>query len=446
MAGSPRDPGPESDRPGGPPPEQWPTQQQPPTPQQPGWGQQQPPQQPGWGQQQPPPQQPGWGPPPPPPGAPPPTQQGGGDNRRTILLVVAAVVLLAAIAYGLILASGGDEAEGQEVTFQTPTEPGPDPWTKPADRAGRTRVEVGSGPFGGTGSDLVCDRELLIRSLRTQPDRLRAWAATLGVEPDAQAVARYIRRLRPVTLTTDTRITNHSFSGGRAVSFQSILQAGTAVLVDSSGRPVVRCRCGNPLAEPIFIREAICLKCPADYTPPPPCEDYSKCWKRYPDPPPVKRFGPRPQTDDTFDEPPPQDQAQGPPTATFSPRVGGADDSYTISFVNFPPNEPVNIHLTRPDGVEEDYSAQADVNGAGEFTFPNAGDAVPGTYNADVTNGPVIASAQTTVRDEGQGQPQEEPPPEGPGQAELQCDPPSSQLEFEQCRDAGLLPEQQGSP
>ena len=379
----------------------------------------------------------------------PESSRSGSDNRRTVLLAVGAVVVLAAIAFGVILATGGDEAEGQEVTFEPPTDPGPDPWTKPADRPGRTKVQVGSGPFGGTGSDLVCDRELLIRSLRAQPDRLRAWAAVAGVEPEAGAVARYIRRLRPVTLTVDTRITNHSFSGGQAVSFQSILQAGTAVLVDSSGRPVVRCRCGNPLAEPIFIREAICLKCPADYTPPPPCEEYSKCWKRYPDPPPVKRFGPRPNTDDTFEEPPPQEQPQGPPAASFSPRVGGPNDTYTISFVNFPPNEAVNIHLTRPDGVEEDYSAQADGNGVGEFTFPNAGNAVPGTYDADVTNGPVIASAQTTVRDEGQGGPQtppEEPPPEGPGQGELQCDPPSSQLEFEQCRDAGLLPEQQGSP
>ena len=58
-----------------------------------------------------------------------------------------------------MLVGGEDEAAGQTVGFQTPTEPGPDPFTKPADVRGKKKVEVGSGPFGGTGSDLVCDRE-----------------------------------------------------------------------------------------------------------------------------------------------------------------------------------------------------------------------------------------------------------------------------------------------
>jgi uncharacterized protein DUF6777 len=464
MEGSPRDPGAEGDRPADQqPPDEAPTQQQPaaqpppqqqwgPPPQQ-QWGPpppQQPPTQP-WGP--PPPQQPGWGQPgygapPPPPGAPPPTQQGGGDNRRTILIVAAAVILLAGAAFAVIHATGDDEAKGDTVRFQPPTDPGPDPWTKPTDVKGDDHVRVGSGPFGGTGSDLVCDRELLISSLRARPDRLRAWAAVLGVEPTAKSVARYIRRLRPVTLTRDTRVTNHSFSGGRAVAFQSILQAGTAVLVDSDGIPRVRCRCGNPLAEPVYIAEAVCLYCPANYTPPPPCADYRSCWRRYPDPPSVRSFRPRPQTDDTFREPPPQREPQGVPTASISPRNGGPNDTYTISFANFPPNQEVNIHVTRPDGVEEDYGAQTNASGAGSFTFPRAGAPIPGTYEALVTAGQIIASAQTTVRDEGQSR-QAEPPPEQqhePEFGDVQCDPPRSQEEFERCRDNGLLPEQQGSP
>ncbi|MDQ5809078.1 MAG: hypothetical protein M3320_10420, partial [Actinomycetota bacterium] len=378
-----------------------------------------------------------------------PTQQGGsgGDNRRTILIAVIAVLVLAAGAFAVILATGDEEAEGQTVTFQPPTDRGPDPFTEPTDVRGRDKVRVGSGPFGGTGSDLVCDRELLIRSLRARPDRLREWARVVGIEPDAAAVARYIRRLRPVTLTVDTRITNHSFVNGSAVAFQSILQAGTAVLVDSSGRPIARCRCGNPLAEPIYVAEATCLKCPANYTPPPPCEDYARCWRRYPTPPPVRRFGPRPNTDDTFEEPAPQREPEpvGVPRASFSPRVGGPTDTYTLSFSNFPPNEQINIHLTRPDGVEEDYPARTDGNGDGSFTFPYAGNPVPGTYTAEVTAGPVIATAQTTVRDEGQGAPQEPEQQQEPEFGDVQCDPPRSQEEFERCRDAGLLPEQQGS-
>src|SRR5699024_6987030 len=38
------------------------------------------------------------------------------------------------------------------------------------------------------------------------------------------------------------------YRDGRAVPFQSVLQAGTAVLIDAYGVPRVQCGCGNPLA------------------------------------------------------------------------------------------------------------------------------------------------------------------------------------------------------
>src|SRR3954462_8851340 len=228
-------------------------------------------------------------------------------------MVVGAAALAAGVAVVVVLlVSGGDEAQAQTVHFQKATDRGPDPFTPPADVRGPKRVALGKGPFGGTGSDLVCNRELLIRSLRARPERLREWARVVGVEPKAKAVARYIRRLRPVTLTRDTRVTNHSFVDGRAVGFQSILQAGTAGLVDKDGKPVARCRCGNPLTEPAPVQTAQCLGCPAHYRPPPACEyydyddaDYSsfddsdykraydprdygdKCYRPYPEPPTV---------------------------------------------------------------------------------------------------------------------------------------------------------------
>lgn len=224
-------------------------------------------------------------------------------------LVAAAIVLVIV----LIVGGGGEEASAQTVRFQQPTEPGPDPFTKPADRTGKTRIkseQIGQGPFGGTGSDLVCDRELLIKSLRARPERLREWARVAGVQPTSRAVARYIRGLRPVTLTRDTRITNHSFVDGKALGFQAILQAGTAVLVDKSGKPVVRCRCGNPLLEPIYYPEAKCLECPPGYEPPPPCEPYDECWDEYPDPPPIY------EPEGTIDVSPPEE----PPPPEGSPR------------------------------------------------------------------------------------------------------------------------------
>ena len=100
---------------------------------------------------------------------------------------------------------GEDEAEAQTVRFQAPTDNGPDPFTAPAERRGAEGRQGGLGPFGGTGSDLVCDRELLIRSLVAQPDRLREWARVLGVTPTTSGVASYIRKLRPVDPDRATR-------------------------------------------------------------------------------------------------------------------------------------------------------------------------------------------------------------------------------------------------
>jgi hypothetical protein len=378
-------------------------------------------------------------------------------SRRWVFAAVAALVVLAAAAVAVFALGGEDEASAQTVTFQEPTDDGPDPFTKPADRRGTNRVRVGSGPFGGTGSDLVCDRELLIDSLAARPDRMREWARVLGLRPDQRVVAAYIRKLRPVTLTRDTRVTNHSFVDGRAVAFQSILQAGTAVLVDKDGVPVARCRCGNPLLEPVHIETAECTGCPPDYRPPPPCEyydyddrDYNRYgdsyWKRiyvrsdyadvcylpYPDPPRVRR---RP-----FGRPPPPTSQATNPSASFSPSAGTAGDVYTLSAAGFRPNTSLSVRLVRPDGVQETYTINTDSSGSGSYTFPPAPNPVLGTYTATVTdpgNGDT-ASASTSVSAATEAPPAQE--------QELNCDAPQSQLEFEQCRDSGQLPEQQEAP
>jgi hypothetical protein len=384
-----------------------------------------------------PPQPPGWDPPTqqqPPAQPPQPPQPPSGGGRNPWPYVVAAVVALALLVGGaIVLFAGDEEAEAQTVRFQAPTEPGPDPFTRATDVRGKEKVEVGSGPFGGTGSDLVCDRELLIESLQARPDRLREWARIIGVDPTPRAVARYIRTLRPVTLTTDVRVTNHSFVNGRAVPFQSILQAGTAVLVDRDGNYIARCRCGNPLAEPIFIPEARCLFCPDDYVPPRPCD---VCYRRYPNPPPIiiiDRFEPEREREPEPEPEPPSQPALN-PAASFSPRVGGPTDTYVLTATGFRPGETINVVLVRPDGVREDYSFSAGSNGSGSYTFPNAGPAISGTYNATLTGASsgVQTTAQTTVQGGGDS-----------SSSELNCDAPSSQLEFEQCRDAGQLPEQQ---
>jgi hypothetical protein len=115
----------------------------------------------------------------------------------------------------------------------------------------------GSPPYGGSGDDAVCDREALVAFLQAQPDRAGAWAAVLAVA--VADIPTYVRSLTPTVLLYDTRVTNHGFTGGVATPRQSVLQAGTAVLVDAAGDPVVRCRCGNPLlpAQPVAAPQLV---------------------------------------------------------------------------------------------------------------------------------------------------------------------------------------------
>jgi hypothetical protein len=327
---------------------------------------------------------------------------------RSAWIAAALLALLVGLALSGCGADGSDTAKGQTVQFQKPTAPGKKPFTKPADIQGAKTVAVGSGPFGGTGSDLVCDRELLIRSLRAQPEKLREWARVQGITPDYATVAAYIRKLTPVTLTRDTRVTNHNFVGGRAVGYQAILQAGTAVLVDENGVPRARCRCGNPLLEPIYYAQATCYGCPKNYTPPPPCQPYSKCYRPYPDPPPVRggtatTTTPPPQQ--TTTTPPPQQTTttQAPPasnpTASFNRSTGHVGDQYTLSISGFSPNTSAAFTLTRPDGVQENYSIPTDSSGSGSYSFnPSGGGDVIGTYNATVRDPQTGATASATTQ------------------------------------------------
>jgi hypothetical protein len=189
---------------------------------------------------------------------------------------VVTVALLAGLGGGYLYFGQG--AEASTIYYEAPNAAGPDPFTSPVDvsaaSVGATipTPDPASGgtlqPFGGSGVNTVCDREQLIAFLEANPDKRRAWAEALGIDPDT--TADYIRKLKPVTLTQDTRVTNHRFENGRAVPIQSILPAGTAVLVDEDGNPRVRCRCGNPLLEPTAVGRAVCPNCPDGYTPPQP--------------------------------------------------------------------------------------------------------------------------------------------------------------------------------
>ncbi len=198
------------------------------------------------------------------------------------------MVAAAVVAVVLTRPGGGSSAKGGEVFLQAANQAGPDPFTDstatggtappkhssggptvpgtsaPRGRAtasgtasaptNEVRAVQGSAPglYSGTQNRPSCDVEKQIKALQADPAKNRAYASQVGVQPSA--VPAYLRSMTPVTLRADTRVTNHGYRGGGATSYQAVLQAGTAVLVDAHGVPRSRCVCGNPLTPPVAQR------------------------------------------------------------------------------------------------------------------------------------------------------------------------------------------------
>jgi hypothetical protein len=197
-------------------------------------------------------------------------------NRRRL---VAGAVVLALIAGAVGVTAWYLRASQEDIFLESANSVGPDPFTdsegvgvptttSSTSLSTSTSSSTFSPPsgttttalFGGSGDQTVCDPEKLITFLESNADRARAWVAALnddetfkwsgGDSITVEQIGPYIRELTPTFLAEDTRVTNHGFKDGEPTPRQSVLQAGTAVLVDEFGIPRVRCACGNPLAPP----------------------------------------------------------------------------------------------------------------------------------------------------------------------------------------------------
>ncbi|MFF9641331.1 DUF6777 domain-containing protein [Kitasatospora aureofaciens] len=198
------------------------------------------------------------------------------------LAVAVAVVAAAVVATVLVVSNQGGKNESvptaNEVALQAPADPGPAPFTPSVETQGMSAPAPTSAPaqpgspakgsptavlhsvqgssaglYGGTMSRPSCDTERLI-GMVSSGDTGRAWASAAGIEQSA--IPSFLRSLTSAYLRVDTRVTNHSYQSGAVVEYQSVLQAGTAVLVDAQGVPRVRCACGNPLKPPMLVSNA----------------------------------------------------------------------------------------------------------------------------------------------------------------------------------------------
>jgi hypothetical protein len=103
------------------------------------------------------------------------------------------------------------------------------------------------GLYGGTRKPTICDVAQLKRFLTDPANHQKAvaWSSVPGITTDQ--IPAYLDRLTPVLLRHDTLVQNHDYKKGKATPFNSLLQAGIAILVDEQGQPAVKCSCGNPL-------------------------------------------------------------------------------------------------------------------------------------------------------------------------------------------------------
>jgi len=200
--------------------------------------------------------------------------------RSWVVAVVAIAVAVVAVSAAVIVVAvkgGGPAPVAASVTLEPAASAGADPFTAsvasgpvevagtaraksaafrrtlPSDRITHTLVVTGTAPglYGGSGDVHVCDPQQLVTFLAQHPDKAAAWAKVLGIAP--ASIAGYVATLTPVLLTDDTLVGNHGYRGGVATFHLSVLQAGTAVMVDATGTPRVKCNCGNPLTPPQLI-------------------------------------------------------------------------------------------------------------------------------------------------------------------------------------------------
>ena len=189
--------------------------------------------------------------------------------------------MTAAVAAVVIACSQGatsgptGPAPGGEIFLEAVGDAGPDPFTPSVTSSQRPPLPVptelasepaspSEGPplvqsytggdvglYGGSLNKAECDVEQLIGFLEASAAKAAAWAGVEGI-PSSE-LRPYIEKLTSVILLGDTRVTNHGYRADAAVARQSVLQAGTAVLVDDLGVPRARCTSGSPLLEPVPV-------------------------------------------------------------------------------------------------------------------------------------------------------------------------------------------------
>lgn len=182
----------------------------------------------------------------PPPAAPQPRR----SNRLVLILaLVAAVLLVVVIGVVVFVLTRDDKVTAR---YEAADSAGPMPFTAPVTLAGGRPAAATVPQAGGQNAEAAisvpsraCDAQALKAKLAAAPEAAAAWAEVLDLQ--VGEIDGYIDGLHSETLMVPVQVTNHDYESGEPRALQSVLDAGTAVLVDEQGVPRVRCECGNPL-------------------------------------------------------------------------------------------------------------------------------------------------------------------------------------------------------
>ena len=387
-----------------------------------------------------PPRGPGAGPPSGPPVT--PARAAGGPwwhnrNLQSLAAAGVAVVLLIAMALASVAAGNGKNSSSQanpgEIFLQPAASTGTNPFTgsvaaspspapppspspSPSPAATATPTATAGTPapapavtavtgtqpglYGGTRQVRSCNQQLLAAFLTANPGKARAWAAVEGIE--VSQIPDYIASLTPVILRRDTRVTNHGYNNGVANAYQSVLEAGTAVLVDRYGVPRARCYCGNPLLPPVAVPVT------PTYVGPP--------WPQFqPKTVIVVTPAPAPATVIVLTDPATGQQ--------FPQPVGDVTGDYTLNFSNPVPNGQARNDLTGEVHIFTQSDCQADIDSINDttmvhvtlsgtaITFATTGATLTGTY--DPADGSFSVTSQN-IPLSGSGAPAPVSPSAGP--------------------------------
>jgi len=188
--------------------------------------------------------------------------------HRVLLSLLIAAALAVALMTILVIRQQQSQAGGQ-VFLESGGSVGANPFVPLVVPPAATDADQGRGgpavqPMASTDNRLTCDPDKLASYLAGNPQASEAWVHALnsdrtpstsgGGKVEIQQVPSYLHELTPRLLADDLRVTNYQYTNGTALAVQSVLQKGTAVLVDAKGIARVRCACGNPLTPMVALK------------------------------------------------------------------------------------------------------------------------------------------------------------------------------------------------